>query len=677
MNLQRKYLAIAISSAISCPIAGIAAELETTLAPVVTSARRIETKLDDVPQRVEVITSKDIDKTIQNDLTDLLKKNASVDIIQYPSALSGIGIRGFRPEFSGISRHTVTLIDGRPISGDNLALINVDSLSQVEVMKGPGSALYGSGAMGGVVSMISRQSKGDIRGQANISYGDFNAKEIKFRAGGSLNQSTDFDYTGSWKKADDFKLGNGDIRPYTKYEMENHSIRGGLDINKDWRLIGKYRVWYGRDIGSPGDLAYGTDDQSQKQMDNADGDLQLTGRMGDHSVSATTFSGTQDYSMTKITSRTAAQRPRLPAVSLMGNMSFSGWQAQDAWAWSQNNVVLFGIDTHKAKSISRSFNLNVNGVPEQAPGTANHQQISQGIFVENSWTFNKGNSTAYAGIRRDNITVESLDTPLRVGFTPSKTDLTATNPSAGFKHLIATGWNVHGTIGKAFLAPSALQSTGNHDTTVGTQRTVTLGNSSIKPESSLSKDIGVEWSVPGFNVDLTVFDTKVTDKIVSVKTVTAAGGITTTTTNYVNSDQGSIQGLELQSRWAFAKNYQLTLGGTRFFHNWYVTNGQRVDENNVPRLALKIALDADFGQWTGRVGLRYRGSIKDQDWVNGGGAQIVQDGFTVADLNARYRIDKAQSLALSIENLTDRMYTEKFGYNMSGRNIRANYRYDF
>jgi outer membrane receptor protein involved in Fe transport len=411
-------------------------------------------------------------------------------------------------------------------------------------------------------------------------------------------------------------------------------------------------------------------------MDNSDGDLHLTGRMGDHSMSATVFSGTQEYEMTKITSRTTSQNARLPAVSHMEKLTFSGWQAQDAWAWSQDSVLLFGIDTHEAKSITRSFDLAKDGVPEKAPGTANNQRISTGIFAENSWMFNKGNSTAYVGIRRDNITVESLDTPFRTGFTPSKTDFDATNPSAGFKHLIATGWNLHGTIGKAFLAPSALYSTGSYETQRAntTKYDRTIGNSSIKPETSLTKDIGVEWGVSGFSVDLTIFDTKISDKIIAVKTTNETGG---TTTNYVNSDEGSIQGLELQSRWALAKNYQLTLGGTRYFHNWYVSNSQQVDENNVPRLALKIALDANYGPWAGRLGLRYRGPIKDQDWVNGGGAQVEQPGFTVADLNVRYRLDKAQSVALSIENLTDRFYTEKFGYNMSGRNMRANYRYDF
>lgn len=652
---------------------------ETALAPVVVTAHRVETKLEDVPQRIEVVGSKDIDKTVQNDLTDLLKKNASVDVIQYPGALSGIGIRGFRPEYGGINRHTVTLIDGRPVAADNLAIINSGSIEQVEVMKGPGSALYGSGAMGGVVSMVSRQSKGDIHGQANLSLGQFDTTDVKFRAGGNITQSVDFDYAGSLIKAGDFKLGDGQVRPATGYEMDNHSIRGGLDLNSEWRLVGKWRDWKGRDVYSPGDLAYGASAQQRKQMANSDRDVRLTGRMGAHSVSATVFSGTQFSEATILTSMTASYRPQLPAVQTVTDLTFSGWQAQDAWSWSQDSVLLFGVDTQKAKSVTQSYDLAVAGTPRKAPGTADNQRISTGVFAENSWAFNNGNSTAYAGIRQDDITVETLPTPYRAGFTPSKSGFTATNPSAGFKHLIANGWNVHATVGKAFIAPDALYVTGNYQTPRGAVFDYVIGNPNIRPENSLSKDLGVEWSIPGFSIDLTVFDTDVKDKIIAVKTTDASGGPNNggVTTTYTNAQDGSIQGMELQGRWAFSRNYQLTLGGTQYFHDWTKTNGRQVDENNIPKLAFKAAIDAEIGRWTGRIGVRYRGRMKDQDWVTGGGKQVEFGGFTVADLNVRYRIDKAQSMALSVENLTDRFYTEKFGYNMSGRNMRANYRYEF
>lgn len=678
---QRHILFMTIAAAFPCSQQALASDDEATLRPVVSTARRVDTRLDDVPQRIEVVDRKDIDKTIHNDLTDLLKKNASVDVVQYPGALSGIGIRGFRPEYGGINRHTALLVDGRPVATDNLAMINAGSIDRVEVMKGPGSALYGSGAMGGVVNMISRQSRGDIRGQANLSLGQFDTKEIKLRAGGSLNRTTDFDYAGSLIKAGDFKLGNGgNVRPLTGYDYESHSIRGGVDIDKDWRLVGKWTDWKGRDVGSPGDLAYGTNAQARKQMANSDRDLRLTGRLGDHALSVTAFSGTQTSETTTLTSTTASYRPQLPALSSAGELTFSGWQAQDAWAWSADNVLLFGIDAQKVQSVSRSWNLAVAGAPRKAPGTADNRRVSTGVFAENSWTFNDGNSTAYAGIRRDAIAVETLDTPYRVGFAPSKADYTATNPSAGIKHSIVPGWSLHATIGKAFVAPDALYVTGNHATARGAIFDYTIGNPAIEPETSLTKDVGVEWGSGNFNADLTVFDTRIVNRIVQIKTTDTSGGPNNggVTTTYANADGASaIRGLEWQGRWGFAGNFKLTFGGTRYFHDRDLVNGSRVDVNNVPRVAVKVALDADIGPWTGRLGLRYRGPIKDQDWVTGGGRQVEQGGFSVVDLNVRYRIDKAQSVALSVENLGDRFYTEKFGYNMSGRNMRSNYRYEF
>lgn len=64
---------------------------------VVITASRTKQKLVNVPQKLSVITASDINKTSSADVTDIIKKNTTVDVIQYPGLLSGIGIRGFRP----------------------------------------------------------------------------------------------------------------------------------------------------------------------------------------------------------------------------------------------------------------------------------------------------------------------------------------------------------------------------------------------------------------------------------------------------------------------------------------------------------------------------------------------------------------------------------------------------
>ena len=133
------------------------------LGEVVVTATRSERAVESIPQHVSVISREDIDKTAATDLTDLVKKTAGVDVIQYPGLLSGIGIRGFRPQFSGINQRTLVLIDGRPAGATNLATIDMNNVERVEVQKGPASALYGSQAMGGVVNIITKKTSGEVK----------------------------------------------------------------------------------------------------------------------------------------------------------------------------------------------------------------------------------------------------------------------------------------------------------------------------------------------------------------------------------------------------------------------------------------------------------------------------------------------------------------------------------
>ncbi len=163
---------------------------------VVVTARRVETRIAETPQKIEVIDATDIERSVAADLTDVLKKNAGVDVIQYNGALSGIGIRGFRPQVSGINKRSLLLIDGRPSGVTNLATLLLDNVERIEVLKGAASAVYGSSAMGGVVNVITRQSRGKIGGDARVGGGSFGASEFAGRVGGSVSSRVDIDVTG-------------------------------------------------------------------------------------------------------------------------------------------------------------------------------------------------------------------------------------------------------------------------------------------------------------------------------------------------------------------------------------------------------------------------------------------------------------------------------------------------
>ena len=253
---------------------------------VVVTARRVETRIAETPQKIDVVDAADIERTVAADLTDVLKKNAGVDVVQYTGALSGIGIRGFRPQTSGINKRSLLLVDGRPAGVTNLATLLLDNVDRIEVLKGAASAVYGSSAMGGVVNVLTRQSRGQIGGTLRLGAGSFGTTEVAGRTGGSLASNVDFDATGSaFDQRDDIRMGNGVTRPSTKFKTYAGTARVGVDLHGDWRIEGRGDVYRGRDISTPPDIAAGTVGQGRKNIERNGGDARVTGRVRAHALS--------------------------------------------------------------------------------------------------------------------------------------------------------------------------------------------------------------------------------------------------------------------------------------------------------------------------------------------------------------------------------------------------------
>lgn len=651
---------------------GVQADDVTNLETVVVTGRRAEARLEDTPQRIEVIGKTDIERTPARELSDLLKKNSSVDIIQYPGNSSGIGIRGFRPEFSGINKRSLLLVDGRPAMATNLSLVNIDRLERVEVLKGPASALYGSSAMGGVVNLITRESRGALGGFAQLGYGSFDTRELRGGVGGALSKWFDFDYSGSYfDQNDDFRMGNGVDRPNTAYTQQNHALRLGFNLTEDWRLVLNSDLYRGRNIATPGDLANGTNAQSNKDMDRNSHDLKLTGRLGAHRLTARAFAGEQSYQLYKKSSTTLADQPYLPFRSFDEELRFHGWQLQDQWAWSDWGMTVFGVDQENARQKTRSYNANGTG---KAPSSANNERRSLGFYAQNSLFLNDGATSIDFGLRHDRITTETFSTPLMTTFTPGEAEFTTTNPSIGFKQRLIDGLRLHATAGKGFVPPSATELTGSAVTVKAGKDDVLSGNPGLRPESSMTWDLGLEWSAGKLFADLTVFRTRVKDKITRVQ---VGEDVDNRYFSYTNADSARMEGLEWDGRWQAAEFLTLSVSGTHYFKRVEDIAGVTSNIRNVARNVWRVAADVQHGAWSGRLGARYVGRMNDNDW-NGNSANIVTyEPFTVADLAVRYRIDRHQSVSLQVENLFDRFYWEKAGYPLPGRNGRLAYRYDF
>jgi len=199
-------------------------------------ATRTDTRLQDLPTRVEVLGQEEIDeKTMMTpgDIVMMLNETGGLRVQSTSPSLGAASVRiqGMR------GRYTAFLGDGLPLfgqQGGGLGLLQIPpvDLGQVEVIKGVSSALYGAGAMAGVVNLISRRpSKEPVheillnrstRGATDASL--FLASQLtphwgaSFLGSGDWQQHNDIDHDG-W--ADLAGYSRGVVRPRLFWDGSN------------------------------------------------------------------------------------------------------------------------------------------------------------------------------------------------------------------------------------------------------------------------------------------------------------------------------------------------------------------------------------------------------------------------------------------------------------------------
>lgn len=670
------------SQTVTVPVSGAATPLRVVLEAggfaetVVVTARRAETRLAEIPQKVEVVDSTDIERSVAADLTDVLKKNAGVDVVQYSGMLSGIGIRGFRPQFSGINKRSLLLIDGRPSGVTNLATLLLDNVDHIEVLKGAASAVYGSSAMGGVVNVITRQSRGKVGGGVRLGAASFAGSELAGRVGGNLAGRIDFDVSGNtYNQRDDMRMGNGDVRQATSYQSHDGYARVGVDLNSRWRIDGRVNGFLGRDIMTPGDLASGLNAQGSKDIERGSQDVRLTGRMDAHALSLTAFHATENGHTTNVTSRNPLDQGFLPYLSFESELAWHGVQARDAWQWSRSNHLVAGIDYEKVTSVSRSF---ARTGAATAPFSADSNKRTYGVYGENTLKLRSGRTIVALGGRVDRITNETIATPLKTNFTPSASTFNVFSPSIGLKHELMAGLRAHFAAGRAFIPAEAIMLTGFTTTTVGGRTQINQGNPDLKPERSTSFDVGAEWAGGTTRLDLTAFRTVVKDRFISNVVISNPAPPEPIILSVQNGLDAHISGLDGEIEQRLGRHVGAFANLTHYFNRKErLASGAEQDILNVPLNTVRAGVDVDLGRVSARLSGRYVQGRKDNNFNLPGFPIIDYDNFTVIDASSTVRLARQHAVLVSINNLFDEFYYEKLGFPLQGASFKLSYRFGF
>ncbi|HYE26018.1 MAG TPA: TonB-dependent receptor plug domain-containing protein, partial [Clostridia bacterium] len=169
-------------------------ELETVEHEEITvSATRTDARIEDLPTRVEVLNREEIEEKIlmtPGDIVMMLNEMGGMRVQTTSPSLGAASVRiqGMR------GRYTRFLSDGLPLFGQQvggLGLLQIppSDLAQVEVIKGTASAMYGAGAMGGVVNLISRRPVEQPAGELLVNQSTRGATDGVFFGSTRLNKA--------------------------------------------------------------------------------------------------------------------------------------------------------------------------------------------------------------------------------------------------------------------------------------------------------------------------------------------------------------------------------------------------------------------------------------------------------------------------------------------------------
>jgi iron complex outermembrane receptor protein len=162
---------------ISVPFSLCAEEEEVTLEEVVVTATRDVQEIRKVPANVTVITREEIERSYAQTTVDLLRDEVGVTV----SDLSGTGknvfvdIRGFGET---APQNILVLMDGRRVNEIDLSAVDwtqvpLEQIERIEIIRGPGSVLYGDNAVGGVINIITKKPEKTFSADGSVTAGSY------------------------------------------------------------------------------------------------------------------------------------------------------------------------------------------------------------------------------------------------------------------------------------------------------------------------------------------------------------------------------------------------------------------------------------------------------------------------------------------------------------------------
>ncbi|WP_339518548.1 TonB-dependent siderophore receptor [Pseudomonas proteolytica] len=697
---------LALSMCSLLPASSFAAEPETPARLELQTQTVLGTAQEEIKQApgVSIITAEDIKKRPPaNDLSDIIRTMPGVNLTGNSSSGQRgnnrqIDIRGMGPE------NTLILVDGKPVGSRNSVRygwrgerdsrgdsnwVPADQVERIEVIRGPAAARYGNGAAGGVVNIITKQPGTETHGSATI-YHNFaqhsaegETQRMNFGLNGPLTDTLSYRVYGNVAKtnADDADINSGHeskrtgnqvgTLPAGREGVRNKDVNGLLS----WQMTPEQTLDLEAGFSRQGNI-YTGDTQNTNSNANVKKLLGHETNVMYRETYAVTHRG--DWDLGTSLAYLQYEKTRNSRISeglaggtegIFSSSNFNTSVLRDLTAHGELSLPLHaGVD--------QVLTVGTEWVEQQLDDpSSNVQTTTAGGSVPGLAGSNRSSSSSariFSVFVEDNIELRP-GTRLTPGLRMDHHDIVGDNwsPSLNLSQVLTDTLTLKAGIARSYKAPNLYQLNPNYllysngQGCYGQTTSCYLqGNAELDAETSVNKELGIEYRNEGVVAGLTYFRNDYKNKIESGLTpVGNASGGTGTTANasifqWENVPKALAEGLEGTLALPLTEQLNWT---NNFTYMLQSKNKQTGDVLSVaPKYTLNSMLD-----WQASDALSLQMSVawygkqtpKKYDYhgdrVTGSGNNQLSP-YAIAGVSGTYALSKNLSLTAGVDNLFDK-----------------------
>jgi len=638
------------------------------LGDVSVTATKTERKVSDVPASINIITEKDIENSVALSANEILKNVAGINIRNSMGLMSvGTTNKIYMRGFGGSDARSLVLIDGVPMNDPYTGAaewnqIPMSSIKRIEVVKGSGSSLYGSNAMGGVINIITKKPK-EQKTDISLSYGSMNTKIGSISTTGKVDKFGYF-LSGQMAKSDgyiaDVVANQKDNSIKRGVERENANLKFTYDIDDTSDITASYIYYHNQAVGvldvpdgyNPYEQTMHTLQATYAKFFDNSSDMKITiySKPGNNSYDSLVYNATYQTEL---------------QYKDEGENDDYGATAQYTIP-IEDHIITAGIDMKNSSAEKK--NIYSTGDVILTKGSQDYY----GIFAQDEWFVNKQFILNIGG-RVDyykNHSGEMHDEVNSVDMNYAEKSFNAFSPKIGAVYHATKSTSIRASIGKAFRAPTVNDL---YRDWISYSK-VYAGNANLDPETVISYEIGVDQKIGDGNIHITAYRSDAEDFIYSIDPLDPLS------TNYkekTNVGEVEIQGVEFEVDYTFTDalkvmaNYTYNESKIKKFEANRALEGKYL--TYVPKNKASVSIEYMNPKFiniiaSGRyVGKRYSDDANTES--------KAYESYTLYDLKLSRKITKNSQLEVSVDDLFDRSYVEY--YNSPGRVVMATFKMSF